>query len=322
MKEELRIASVGTSAIMRMIQEGIRLTPGLTVRVIYSRDADRGRSFAEEMGVDEWCDDYEKVLARPDIDVVYIASPNSFHERQAIQALQSGKHVIVEKPAAVRKEGAQAMTAAAKANGAYVFEAITTLFMPNYLAWKEFLGTLGPVKNAKLCFGKYSSKYEAYLRGENPNIFNPQMETGALNDMGIYCVHVAVDLFGKPQDVRYEPKLGPNGIDLAGILTLTYPGFVCRIETDKSRDLPCGCYLEAERGYVRQEGMLNNFENCSGERDGQTFDLNRQEEGNRMIYELAAFRDAIVSKDEAFFERMSAQSETAAWILQQAHQHS
>lgn len=318
MERTLRIASVGTSAIMKKMQEGIRLTQGLETQVVYSRDSRRGRAFADEMGVRESCDDYEAMLARPDIDVVYLASPNRFHAEQALLALEHGKHVIVEKPAAVRVNDARAMREAAKAHGVFFFEAITTLFMPNYLAYREAFGRLGDIRGAKLCFGRYSSKYDAYLRGELPNIFNPRMDGGALNDMGVYCVHVAVDLFGRPERVRYEAETGRDGIDLAGTLYLEYPDLTCTVETAKCRDLPCGCLVEGTRGRVCQQGMVNSFENCRAWLDGEAIDLNRQEDGNRMIYELGRFRDAILSRDQVFFERMCLQSETVAWILEQA----
>ena len=113
----LRVGTVGTSSIMRTIQEAIRLTDGMECRVVYSRTEEQGRAFAAEMGVPEHCTDYAAMLERSDLDLIDIASPNRFHVEQALAALEHGKHVIVEKPAAVTRGDVQRLIDAARANG-------------------------------------------------------------------------------------------------------------------------------------------------------------------------------------------------------------
>ena len=315
----LNFGSVGTSSIMRVMQEAIRLTDGTVSKLLYSRSAERGRDFAQSEGIPESCDSYDAMLARNDLDVIYIASPNRFHTDQALKALNAGKHVIVEKPTAVTAEEVRALYEAANANHVFFFEAITTLFMPNFLACKQLLSQLGPLHSARLAYGQYSSKYDAYLRGENPNVFNPDMQGGVLNDMGIYCVHAAVNLLGEPESVRYEAERGPNGVDLSGTLTLKYPALTCEITMAKDRSLESGCRFEGEHGYFEERGPLNDFVRCSAALNGMVQEINVQSDGNRMLYELARFRDAILEGDADFFAAMAKQSILAASVLEQAH---
>lgn len=319
MKQRLTVGSVGTSSIMKLIQEAIVLTDNLETKVIYSRDRERGQNFAKAIGVSENCCDYTEMVKRNDIDIIYIASPNSLHFGQALEALNHKKHVIIEKPAAITSEEILTLYDAACKNGVFFFEAITTLFMPNYIEYKAKIAKIGSLKEAQINYGQYSSKYDAYLNGENPNIFNPVLQGGALNDMGIYCIHVAVDLFGNPQEVQYTAELGPNGIDLCGKLTLTYPTLICQIETSKKHAIHSGCFLTGEHGILSEEGALNDFANCELELHGIKTPIQIQPAGNRMVYEMAAFRDAILSHDTAFFEKMTKQSLTAASILERAH---
>lgn len=213
----------------------------------------------------------------------------------------------------------QRLIDAARANGVYFFEAITTLFMPQYEACRLLLPKLGRIEQAHITYAQYSSRYVAYLRGENPNIFNPAMQAGALNDMGVYCVHMAVDLFGAPQDVRYLAELGPNGIDLAGRLTLTYPSLTCEILTAKNADLGSGCRITGENGWFAEDGPINAFGGCTAELNGAPVDVALPQAENRMVYEFARFRDAIVQHDTAFFDRMAEQSARVAAVLEQAH---
>ena len=188
----LRVGTVGTSSIMRTIQEAIRLTDGMECRVVYSRTEEQGRAFAAEMGVPEHCTDYAAMLDRSDLDLIDIASPNRFHVEQALAALEHGKHVIVEKPAAVTRGDVQRLIDAARANGVYFFEAITTLFMPQYEACRLLLPKLGRIEQAHITYAQYSSRYDAYLRGENPNIFNPAMQAGPLKSPMVCSVVIQV----------------------------------------------------------------------------------------------------------------------------------
>lgn len=315
----LRFGTVGTSAIMRLMQQAMAQVDGVECAAVYSRDAARGREFADSVGVAAVYTDYDALLAREDIDAVYIASPNRFHAEQACRAMRAGKHIIVEKPAAVTGAGVQQMIDTARENGVFFFEAITTLFMPKYLQCRALLPQLGKIQSAELCYAQYSSKYDAYLRGENPNIFNPSMQAGALNDMGVYCVHMAVDMFGMPERVRYAPELGENGIDLAGKLTLRYSDLTVRIVTAKNANLGSGCRVEGECGFFAENGPINDFGSCSAALDGAEVKLDAPHAGNRMVYELARFRDAIEARDADFFGRMARQSLAVAEILERAH---
>ena len=321
MSKILNIGSVGTSSIMNLIQEAISLTDGLYTKVIYSRDKERGRRFADSVNVPESCNDYLEMLTRNDLDIIYIASPNKLHFEQAKAALEHGKHVIIEKPVAVTEEEVRILYETAKKNDVFFFEAITTIYMPNFATYKQELPYLGKLSEVNIIFGQYSSKYDAYLRGENPNIFNPELQGGALNDMGIYCIHAAVNLFGKPDNISYQANYGPNGIDLAGKLTLTYPEFICNIETTKIAPAHSGCFIIGEKGQLMQDGPLHEFPGYHITINGQNLEINYQNSKNRMVYEMEIFRDAILNKDYDFFEEAAKQSMCASMILEKAHQN-
>lgn len=318
MDKTLRIGTIGTSSIMNIIQEGIAQTDGFETVMVYSRNINHAKEYAASVNVPEYCDDYLSMLNREDIDIIYVASPNKLHFQQALMALEHGKHVIVEKPTTVTEQETRTLYETAKRHGVFFFEAITTLYMPNYMRFKQLLPTIGTLTHVEINFGQYSSKYDSYLRGENPNIFNPELQGGALNDMGIYCIHVAVDLFGEPLAVQYSAELGENGVDLAGKLLLTYPDFVCEINTSKKDVTRSGCFFTGTKGSLIEDGALIDFPNCSITLD-QTEEFNFQFPGNRMIHEFANFRDAILYNDHRFFEKMAHQSILASSILEKAH---
>lgn len=317
----LKIGSVGTSGIMEIIQDAIAKTEGMSCRVVYSRDAVRAAEFARKVGVPEHTTDYAAMAARKDLDVIYLASPNCCHVRQAMTAMEAGKHVVVEKPLAVTQAEAELLARTARRQNVFLLEAITTLFMPAYRIAREKVAQLGTIQTAVLTYGQYSSKYDAYLRGENPNIFNPAMQTGALNDMGVYCAHMAVDLFGAPRSVRYLAQHGPNGIDLEGTAELEYAGFTCKLRTSKKANIGSGMEIVGSGGRVVQQGAINSFASCQGTVAGEPFDTGVLEDSNRMLFEMARFRDAIETRDWAFRDQMLEQSMQVSRILDLAHQH-
>lgn len=116
----LHIGTVGTSAIMRVVQEALRQTEGMQCEVVYSRTPETGRRFADSVGVAEVCCDFDALVRRPELDVICIASPNRFHAAQAVAALEQGKHVIVEKPAAVTEAEVERMAAAARGQRSFL----------------------------------------------------------------------------------------------------------------------------------------------------------------------------------------------------------
>ncbi len=314
----LKIASVGTSAIMRVMQEAISLTGGAEAVLVYSRDAKRGKEFADSIGIKRSTDDFDALLKDEEANTVYIASPNVFHPEQAIAALRHKKHVILEKPSALTAADARLIFDTARENGVFCFEAITTVYMPDYIEMKKALKYMGNVSRARISYGQYSSKYDAYLAGKNPNIFNPSLGGGALNDMGIYCVHTAIDLFGEPGSVRYDAKYGPNGADLSGKATLKYKGFECALLTSKNENIESGLLIECENGWAFSSGPLNEFYGCTVCVNGEKRDVCSAPRCNRMIYELREFVRAVRENDKALFELRAKESVAAAEVLEKA----
>ena len=125
------------------------------------------------------------MLEQADIDTVYIAVPNHLHASFTLQALAAGKHVIVEKPFASTDAEVAQVIEEARARGLFVYEAVSTLYLPNYLRIKEWLPRIGTVKIVTCNYSQYSSRYDAFCAGTVLPAFNPAMSGGALMDLGV-----------------------------------------------------------------------------------------------------------------------------------------
>lgn len=108
---------LSTANIGRLMVTAARRSGTARFVAVASRDGDRSRRFAEDLGLEESFASYEALLACDRVDAVYIALPNSMHTEWAVKALQAGKHVLCEKPFALTAaEVRQAFDAAAEAD--------------------------------------------------------------------------------------------------------------------------------------------------------------------------------------------------------------
>ena len=239
---DVRFGVVGTSWIASAFVAAAGTVPGVTVRAVASRSADSAAAFADQhdipirhVGLSAMGDD-------PDVDAVYIASPNSLHAEQAIAMLRAGKAVLVEKPLATTPDEAEAMIEAAQQAGRLLMEAYVAPFEPNVAAVRQALPALGPIRRVVLVKDQYSSKYDALKAGGLPNVFNPTLGGGSLLDLGIYPVALALHLFGAPASVLATGLVLESGVDGQGTVLLGYPGF--EVACLHSKIVPCALASE------------------------------------------------------------------------------
>lgn len=217
----IKYSVIGTSWITKSFIEGASLRSELFLDGVCSRSREKGEAFKNEVGARRVFTSV-KELAESDTELVYVASPNSCHYEQTKLLLENKKHVICEKPATVTAAEFRELCLLARENGVIYFEAIMYMHSPERAVLKKTVKELGSIQSATVDFSQLSSKYPALLRGENPNIFNPEMKTGALNDLGIYCVYPVIDLFGMPEKIIPCQHFLSTGADGSGNATFVY----------------------------------------------------------------------------------------------------
>ena len=202
----MNIGMVGTGSIAHtMAKEFARLTT-MPVVAVYSRNADTGVAMANEFHIPKVYTEYNEMLADPEVELVYIATPNSLHFEQAKAALLAGKHVLCEKPIVPTVAQLDELLSLAEERHLHLLEAITTIDHPNYGMAKLFAKEIGDIKTVSCTFCQYSSRYDAFMNGQTPPVFDPSYCGGALMDLNIYNIYFVVGLFGDPKAVHYYPN--------------------------------------------------------------------------------------------------------------------
>ena len=301
----MNLATIGTSMITEAFINAVMESEGLHLKAIYSRNLDKASRLANKYEVDLVFNQLEELSKCEEIDIVYIASPNSCHFKQAILMLESGKHVICEKPIFSNVAELDQAYKIAKENNVYLLEAIRTIHTPNFKLLQENINRVGKVRNVNLQYMKYSSRYDLVLNGETPNIFSAEYSGGALVDLGVYPLAVALALFGKPISTMYTPVMLDSGVDGGGTLVLKYEEFVCTIVCSKIVNSYGSNEIHGESGNIifPGSGTIHKLEYIDREtKVCEPFSIPQNE--NDMTYEIEAFVDIINHHKQADYEQL------------------
>ena len=298
----LRIATIGTSMITDDFIQVVNANDQAAFVGTLSRDANRGTAFTAEHGGEHNFTALDELASAVDVDAVYIGSPNALHYEQALACIAGGKHVIVEKPFCATEAQALEVFRAAEAAGVVALEAMRPLHDPAFHAIEDALGEIAPIRRASLRFGKYSSRYNEILAGRATNIFDCNMASGSLMDIGVYAVEPMVEIFGMPSGLTSMTTLldsttrqlthGP--IDGCGSILASYGGGRISVELAHSKitnDLlstPRNVRIDYRGEVVR--GSATEAPREQGD-NGRVLDLPKS--SNTMEYELADFITAI-----------------------------
>lgn len=260
----IRFGLVGTGRITDWVLRGAVLDPRFRAEAVCSRTEEAARRFAEGHGIPRIFTDVDAMAADPDIDAVYIGTPNHTHHDLAIRCMRHGKHVLCEKPLASNAREAAGMAQAARENGVLLMEAMISALTPNFLRARQALGELGALRRYSAFFCQYSSKYDLLrqiLAGASdapvPSSFNPSCAGGALMDVGIYTLYPMIALLGEPQQVRAAVQTclvptasGPMRIDLQGSAVCSYDGLEATASWSKTADSRLATELSCEKGIL------------------------------------------------------------------------
>jgi predicted dehydrogenase len=183
-----------------------------------SRSLQRSREFASEFGGFTAYGSYDELVADPEVDIVYVASPHSAHREHALLALRAGKHVLVEKAFARNAHEATEILDEARTRGLFCMEAMWSRFLPRYDVVRQAVedGLLGGLQTIVADHGQL-------LFPDGPRrMADPELAGGALLDLGVYPISLAAMLLPGALEVRSTGILTPDGVDRSETVTLTH----------------------------------------------------------------------------------------------------
>ena len=299
--DTIRIAMIGAGFIGGLFAESAGDVAGVELAGVHTPNPAEADAFAERYGIPRVYRDLAALAADDSIDAVYVASPNSVHAEQAIQMLQAGKHVLVEKPMGLNAAQATAMIEAAHRSGRLLMEAYRAAFEPNIVALRDGLARIPQVRRAVLIMDQYSSRFDAYKAGKVLPAFDPAFGGGSIMDLGFYPVSLAVHLFGEPKTVTATGLLLDSGADGQGTILLGYDGFEVACLHSKISTPGIDSQIAGELGAivlddcaaptrVRLVGRESSSSDARASRHAVAAeDLTRERSGGFLTHEIAEF---------------------------------
>ncbi|MGN0371446.1 MAG: Gfo/Idh/MocA family protein [Enterocloster sp.] len=298
-KDKIRFATIGTNFIVDWFLEAAAVCDGLQHQAVYSRNEEKGRAFAEKYGVSRVYTSLEELAESKEIDAVYIASPNSLHFGQAARMLKAGKHVLCEKTITSNPRELRVLLELAKEHQVTILEAMRSAFDPGFQTIRENLGRLGKIRRVTFQYGKYSSRYDHFKEGIIENAFNPALSNGALTDIGVYCVHPLVKLFGMPKRVIADGIFLENGVDAAGTVLADYDGMQAELLYSKISDNRLPSQIQGEEGTMLIKEIPNPYQVTLIDRKGREEVLISRENERNLIYEAQEWARVINGESDA-----------------------
>ena len=284
MGRKIRFGIIGAGRIAQKFATGISFVEDAQLTAVASRSLESADVFGDQFNIEKRYDSYEDLAKDPDIDVVYICTPNGLHKEHTILCLENKKAVICEKPFGTSKAEVEEMIQLAKDKGVFLMEAMWTRFFPLVRAVKDLVaeGAIGNVKMLKGDFGfKCTSGYDDIR-------FNKALSGGALMDVGIYPVSFASMIYNaQPTSVKAIANIGQTGVDEETAMVLGYDnGQTALLSCAITLETPRNMHIIGDKGHIHipnvwygQKAILK----LNGS-DDQVIDL--PIEGNGYNYEI------------------------------------
>lgn len=296
----MNIGIVSGGSIVREFLSVSHLLTNVTVTAIFTRRKSVAEELAAEYNIPRICGSFDELLAADSVDFVYIAVPNHLHFEFAKKALLSGKNVILEKPFTVTFNETKELCELAKERRLYLFEAISNLYSPVLSAIRAGIDKIGRIKSVRADYLQRSRRYDDFKNGIIHPVFDPEKHGGVMMDLGVYCLHLLVFIFGSPTHCKYMPKI-EKGVDTEGEFRLDFDGFSAGGIISKTTDGECGLFIEGENGRIESRGKPNQLCEAVIAAGGDSTSYSGIGGSGRLTYEWNAFAEIYQNGD---YDRM------------------
>jgi predicted dehydrogenase len=255
----------GLGRIATLVAGDFAHVPDAELVAVASRSAQRAEEFAGRHGVSRAHGSYGALMADPEVDAVYIATPHPQHHAIALAAIRAGKAVLVEKAFTATLAGAEELVAEARARRVFAMEAMWTRFQPAVVRARELLAenAIGALVSVQAELG--------IARDFDPSdrLFARELGGGALLDLGCYVVSLAQMVLGTPRTVSVVGALEPNGVEGAATLLLGWEdGRSATLTTSLHSPMPGSARIFGSEGWLELPPRFHHPRRLVLHRDG------------------------------------------------------
>jgi len=254
MSKKYNWAILGCGKIAGKFSNDLKLLPNANLYAAASRNLNNAEEFANEFGYEKAYGSYQEMAKDGEVDIVYIATPHSFHLEHTLLCLNHKKAVLCEKAFAINAKEVKIMIHAAKENNVFLMEAFWTIFQPQFLKISEIVKSkeLGELKFIKSDF-MFNAENDPDKR-----LYNINLGGGSLLDIGIYPIFTSLYFLGKPNKIKTIANIRPTGVEDSIAMLFGYDNGAIAVLTS-SFESSCKNETELcfERGFIKIERNSN-----------------------------------------------------------------
>lgn len=292
--KKIRWGILGCGKIARKFAADLKFVEDAELIAVGAREQSTADAFAKDFPAKQAHGSYEALVNNPEVDVIYVATPHGLHHEHVMLCLKHKKPVLCEKAFAINHREAKEMIDFAKAQNTFIMEAFWTRLLPHYVKMKSLLseGKVGNIKYLNAEFGFIPTPPFA------PRIYDPALGGGALLDIGVYPVFLALDILGKPDHIDAVMTPASTGVDDQCAIRFQYNnGTIAQLFCSFQSNLATGADIAGDKGRIRLthrfHGPTTQLEYYSGTIDTReviTFD---KASGNGYEYEAMHVNDCL-----------------------------
>jgi predicted dehydrogenase len=241
----LKWGILGTGEVAFDVAFAINYVQNNKVVGVASRTAKNAEWFAGNLPDAKAYADYEALIQDPNVDIIYVATPNSTHSEMMRKCIAAKKHILCEKPFCLESKEGQEIKALANAANVFCMEALWTRFIPATKSVIKQLknGKIGTLRFVKGSFGHIFSKKRCYSK---------ELGGGVLFDLGMYLISLTYPILGSPDSYQFTPIIGKTGVDEQSNFTFSYKsGIIASFQCSFLNDLENTIEFYGENGILK-----------------------------------------------------------------------
>jgi predicted dehydrogenase len=247
MKSIIRWGILGCGRIARKFAADLQHVQDAELVAVGSRSRATAEEFVKDFPAKYAHDSYEALVANPEVDIIYVASPHGLHHEHTLLCLKHRKAVLCEKAFAINAKQAREMIDMAKMQNVFLMEALWTKFMPHYNITMQMVkeGRLGDIKSVLVNFGFVP------MAPVPKRLFDPALGGGTLLDIGIYNAFIALSVLGRPDIIEASITPAGTGVDEQCAILFKYNnGALAQLFSTFSSNLATEAYINGDKGRI------------------------------------------------------------------------
>jgi predicted dehydrogenase len=294
MPKHINWGIIGLGNIANKFAQDLLLVKNSVLYGVASRDIEKSKSFAKKYNSIHYYNSYQELANDPNIDIVYVATPHTYHFFHTMLCLKSGKAVLCEKPLGMNSREVITMIELARSNDLFIMEALWTRFIPGTEKLLELLksDTIGKIDYLKADFG--------FVGNTDPErrVYNRSLGGGSLLDIGIYPIYLSLLLMGLPNILKATANFTPTGVDSFCSILFDYNnGKMAFLESTILANTPIEAIIRGENGSIKMHRSFHHTKKISILKNDNTSEtISIDYKGNGYYHEIVEVMGCLLNK--------------------------